>query len=172
MSYVRWLWGVNKTFFLRVRPTVFLNRTSLFWVKPSAFRVRTSHFSGQSFSFFDSDFPIFTGQSFQPFKIRPSHFLSQTFPFFRVSPSHFCMSVLLIFYVRPPSHFLRQTSFPFSSLWLSGFCLFCVPIWSPCALWTKLKMQVFAGSVYTALQIVLPEKLINKILTDKQKREK
>ena len=29
-----------------------------------------------------------------------------------------------------------------------------------------------AGTVYTALQTVLPEKLINKILTDKQEKQK
>ena len=38
-------------------------------------------------------------------------------------------------------------------------------------MWVLLKMQVCAGSVYTALQIVLPEKLINKILRDKQEKE-
>ena len=111
-TYVRWLWGVNKTFFIRVRLTCFWIGSSLFWLRHSLFRVRPSHFSSQSFSlfqsvlptarsqffsflesvlptfrcqsfsFFDSDLLIFTGQSFPLFEVSISHFSSQTFPFF------------------------------------------------------------------------------------------
>ena len=48
---------------------------------------------------------------------------------------------------------------------------FCTEFGKALVLLVLLKMQVCAGSVYTALQIVLPEKLINKILRDKQEKE-
>ena len=57
----------------------------IFWVSPS-------HFSSQTFPFF---------------WIITFHFQSQTFPFFQVNLSHFFRSVLLIFLVRPPSHFFH-----------------------------------------------------------------
>ena len=102
-----------------------------------------------------------SNQSFPLFPVSPSHFSTQTFPYFRVRPSHFSKSVLLIFLVRPylffglvllifrvrPCHFFGSglptflsQSFSLFSLCPSGFCLFCVLIWSPCALLTKLKM--------------------------------
>ena len=84
------------------------------------FRVRPSHFfrsvlptfPSQSFSFFDSDLPNFSGQSFSFFESDLPIFSGQSFPLFQVSSFHF----------------LSHTSFPFSSLCPSGFCLFCVPI--------------------------------------------
>ena len=154
-------WGVNKTFFFRVRSAVFLNRTFLVWTQTfrqsfSFFESYLSIFSSQSFPllqvspshFFDSGPPIFTGQSFSLFYVILSHFSSQTFPIF--------WSVRLLFPVRSsqffgqpfplsqvsPCNFSSQTSFAFSSLCPFNFFLFCLPIWSPCTLLTKLKMSV------------------------------
>ena len=85
------IFWVNKTFFLRIRPAVFLNWT--FPVLTQTFRVYI-----QTFSFFGSVLP----------QASPSHFSSQTFPLLRVRPSLFSELVLLIFRVRP-SHFLGQS---------------------------------------------------------------
>ena len=121
---LRWLWGDNKNFFFRVRPTCFWIGPSLFWLRPSMFRVRPSHFFGsvlptfrsQSFLFFDSDLFIFTGQSFPLFeavllifRVRPVHFFGSVLPTFR------SRSWLLIFQLRP-SHFFEVQSQSFSFL--------------------------------------------------------
>ena len=71
--------------YLRVSPSLF--STSFFLI----FRVRLSQFFGQSAFFFQSDLLNFSG-----------------------SPSHFPKSVLVIFRVRPPSHFLHCVLSTFS----------------------------------------------------------
>ena len=75
----------------------------IFWVSPSR---------SQSFSFFVSDIPIFLDHYFSFLESDLSIFSGQSFPLFQASASHFS----------------RQTSFPFFSLYPSGFCLFYVPI--------------------------------------------
>ena len=104
-TYVRWLWGVNKTFFIWVRPTCFRTGSSLFWLRPSIFGVRSSHFRLSPSHFFSQSFH-FSTQTFPFFWVSPSHFRSQFFSFFdsdllilRVSPSIFSKSGLLIFRV-------------------------------------------------------------------------
>ena len=114
---VRCLRGVNKIFFFRVTPAVFLNRT--FPVLTQIFHVQSQNFPFfeavlltfpiSPSHFFKSDPPTFFGSALP--QVSPSHFLSQTFPFFLVSPSHFCKSVLLIFHHTDLPIFTGQ-SFP------------------------------------------------------------
>ena len=95
-------------------------------------------FLSQSFSFFESNLPFFLSQSFSFFESALPFFLSQCFSFFESDLPIFLGQSFPLFQVSS-SHFSSQISFPFSSLCLSGFCLFFIPVWSPCALLTKLK---------------------------------
>ena len=127
------------------------------------FRVRPSYLTSQRFSLFQSVLPTFPQNLGRPdsknekdfliFRVRPSHFWG-------VSPSHFSSqiipflgSVLPTFLIQPFLFFESDLLPIFFTVSFRLF-LFCVPIGSPYALLTKLKIQVCARSVYTALQIV------------------
>ena len=159
----------------RVRPSVLLNRTfrvltrpfSLLWVRPSVFWPSPS----RSF-LFELDLPCLYS-AFLIFLSRIFSILTQSFPFLSQSfgisrhssslfesvlpdfegPTFwanlflFFDSDLPFFNNVSPSHFLGQ-SFLYFLLPLSPFFPFCILIWSPRALLTKLKMEVCAGSIY------------------------
>ena len=132
-----------------------------FWIGPSVFWLSPSRvFFESDLLYFDSVFPFYWASP-SPFwvspsecSVSPSHFLSQSFPILKVRlfqwmlPNfwlwpiifQWCQSVLPMLWVSP-SHFFSLRTFCFSP--------FCVLIWSPCVLLTKLKMKVCAGSVYS-----------------------
>ena len=112
LELIRWLRGVNKTFFFRVRPNAILNRTfsvliqtfhiqsktfPFFESVPLTFRISPSHFSksvclvfcARPLHFFELVLPILSIQNFLFFESDLSIFSSQSFPFFQVKLSHF-----------------------------------------------------------------------------------
>ena len=121
----------------------------LFWMRSSMFRVRPSYLTSQRSSLFQSVLPtpppkmgrpdLKNEKGFLIFRVRPSHFWG-------VSPSHFSSqtipflgSVLPTFPIQPFS-FFESDLLPFFFTVSFLLFLFCVPIRSPYALLTKLKI--------------------------------
>ena len=104
---LRWLWGVNKTFFFSVRPIMVLNPTFRVLTQSfSSFLSRTFRVLIQPFLifFFSLAYRVLT-QNFSfywvelsLFWLTPSHLFSQSFSFFESVLTGF-PSVLLIFWV-------------------------------------------------------------------------
>ena len=167
---LRWLWGVNKTFFFWVRPVVFLNQTfidltqsfSFYWFRPS---VSVLLFVEAERPYFDSVLPIcwvspcLFWVQLSMFWLSPSRslesdllYLNQSFPSIE--------SVLLIFFAAffplfPVLCFDLITISTVDRTKDEGRCM-------------KLLLQCHERKI----EILLREKMIPKILRNKQKQEK
>ena len=144
---LRWLWFLSQTCLVFESDLPCFDSVLLvfFWVGPPLLWLSFSLLLSQSFPFLSQSFRVFC-QSFSFFESVLPDFKSPTFPvnasYFWLWPIIFqwCQSVLPMLWVSP-SHFFSLRTFCFSP--------FCVLIWSPCVLLTKLKMKVCAGSVYS-----------------------
>ena len=144
---LRWLWFLSQTCLVFESDLPCFDSVLLvfFWVGPPLLWLSFSLLLSQSFPFLSQSFRVFC-QSFSFFESVLPDFKSPTFP---VNASYFLTLTYHISMMSvSPSHALGQ-SFPFFSLRTFCFSPFCVLIWSPCVLLTKLKMKVCAGSVYS-----------------------
>ena len=209
-----WLWGVNKTFFFKVRPAVFLNQNFhaltqsfsflsdrpstfwpspsrfllflvfvlfffFFWVGPSVFWLSLSRFIEPDLHYFDLFLPVYW-VSPSGFTTSPSHFLSQSLSIFKVQ----FFEWILLFWLQTYHVLMMSVRNGFGSVlpffFTASFLL--LPVLRSDLIGMCTVNKIKNGGVCRKrllhfherrrIEIVLLEKLVKKLLRDKQVREK